>query len=72
MQKILALTFLGASLAFSASAALASESVDYKPAFQPTENVAIVNRTESDQSVTAGVAAPVSVWSEAREANREH
>ncbi len=66
MRQFLTVAVLGASLAFTASAALASDKVDYKPAFQPTQNVAIVNRTESVQSVVAGVAAPMSVWSEWR------
>jgi len=66
MRQSLAVVVLGASLAFTTNGAFASERVDYKPAFQPTQHVAIVNRTEPVQSVVAGVAAPMSVWSESR------
>lgn len=69
MRQFLAVAVLGASLAFFAGAAFASENVDYQPAFQPTQNVAIENRTESVESVVAGGAAPVSVWSELRYEN---
>ncbi len=69
MRRFLTVAVLGASLAFTASTAFASEKVDHKPAFQPTQNVAIVDRTQSVQSVVAGVAAPMSVWSESRYEN---
>ena len=72
MRQFLAVAVLGASLAFTAGAAFASDKVDYKPPFQPTQNVAIVNRTELVQpvlSVFSGVAAPVSVWRDFRYEN---
>ncbi len=61
-----------ATVRIGCGAVFADEKVDYKPAFQPTQNVAIVNRTESVQSVVAGVAAPVSVWSQSRYDNFGH
>ena len=69
MRKFLTVVALGASLAFTASTAFASDKVDYKPAFQPTQSVTIVDRTPSVQSVVAGVAAPMSVWSDLRDEN---
>jgi hypothetical protein len=69
MRRFLTVAVLGASLAFTASTAFAGDKVDYKPAFQPTQNVAIVDRTQSVQSAIAGVAVPMSVWSELRSEN---
>lgn len=69
MRKFLTAAVLGTSLAFTASTAFAGDKVDYKPAFQPTQDVTIVDRTQSVQSVVAGVAAPMSVWSELRYEN---
>jgi hypothetical protein len=56
----------GAPIQWPRRERLASDKVDYKPAFQPTQNETIVNRTESVQAVVAGVAAPMSVWNESR------
>jgi hypothetical protein len=69
VRKFLTVAVLGASLAFTANAAFASDKVDYRLTFQPTQNVAIVDRTQSVQSLVAGVAAPMSVWSELRYEN---
>ncbi len=54
MRQFLAVAFLGATLAFSASAALAGDKVDYVPSYQPAQSVSIVSRTSSSVSVVAG------------------
>jgi len=72
MRQFLAVAVLGASLALTASAAFASDRVDYQPAFQPTQAAEIVTGTESVEStpvestLAGGANGPVSVWSEQR------
>jgi hypothetical protein len=66
MRQFLAVAVLGASLALTASAAFASDRVDYQPAFQPAQNAAIVNQTEPVESVVAGIDAPASVYGASR------
>ena len=72
MRQFLAVAVLGASLALTASAAFASDRVDYRPAFQPTQDAAIVTGAESVEStavestLAGAVNGPVSVWGERR------
>jgi hypothetical protein len=69
MRQFLAVTLLGASLAFTAGAAFASDRVDYHPPFQPAQTVATENPVEPVQSTVAGDAAPQSVYGESRYEN---
>ncbi len=81
MRQFLAVAFLGATLAFSASAAFAfGDKVDYVPSYQPaqsvvqpTQNVSIVSRTESSVSTFAGGrnTTATDVYRQLREDNRE-
>jgi hypothetical protein len=72
MRQFLAVMVLGAGLALTASAAFASDRVDYVPSFQPTQAAAIVTGTESEEStavestLAGGANGPASVWSEQR------
>ncbi len=81
MQQFLAVAFLGAALAFSASAAFAfGDKVDYVPSYQPTLSVvqptlsvSIVSRTESSVPAVAGssVSTASSLYRQWREENQE-
>ncbi len=73
MRQFLAVAFLGATLAFSASAALAGDKVDYVPSYQPAQSVSIVSRTSSSVSVVAGGRniTATDVYRQLREDNRE-
>ncbi len=76
MRQLLTAVFLGAALAFGASAALADEKVDYVPLYQRTPSVAVASltatRTASGESVVAGAITVTSVYRQLREDNREH
>jgi hypothetical protein len=78
MRKFLAVAVLGASLAFTASAALAGDKVDYVPSYQPAQSSSVVSgtviRTESGESAVAGGGAitATDVYRQLREDNREH
>lgn len=76
MRQLLTAAFLGAALAFGASAALADEKVDYVPLYQRTQSVLVVSltatRTASGESVVAGAIKATPVYSQLREDNREH
>jgi len=81
MRQFLAVAFLGATLAFSASAAFAfGDKVDYVPSYQPAQSVvqptlsvSIVSRTESSVSTVAGSSVPTasSLYRQWREENQE-
>ncbi len=80
MRQFLAVAFLGATLAFSASAAFAfGDKVDYVPSYQPTLSVvqptlsvSIVSRTESSVSTVAGSNPTASsLYRQWREENQE-
>jgi hypothetical protein len=73
MRQLLAVAFLGATLAIGSSAALAGEKVDYRPSFEPAQSVSVVSRTESHESVVAGsrTITATSVFRQLREDNRE-
>jgi hypothetical protein len=77
MRQFLVVAVLGASLAFTANTALASDKVDYVPSYQPARSVSVVSgtviRTESRESVVAGgsVITATSVYRQLREDNRE-
>ena len=76
MRQFLAMAFLGATLAFGASAALADEKVDYIPPFQRTQSVSVVSRpvipTGPGESAVAGSSiTATSVYRQLREDNRE-
>ena len=73
MRQFLAVAFLGATLAFGASAVLADEKVDYRPSFEPAQSVSVVSRTESHESVVAGDSAvtATSAFRQLREDNKE-
>ncbi|HKV43556.1 MAG TPA: hypothetical protein VJT32_02590 [bacterium] len=70
MRHVLAVAVLGASLAFTASAALADENTDHSTVQFP-QNTVVMNSQDSGPAVVAGVAAPQSVYAGAREDNRE-
>jgi hypothetical protein len=76
MRQFLTAAFLGAALAFGASAALADEKVDYVPSYQRTQSVPVVSRTVTraayGEPVVAGGSTVTSVYREQREDNREH
>ena len=76
MRQFLAMAFLGATLAFSASAALADEKVDYIPPSQRTQGVSVVSRpvipTGPGESAVAGSITATSVYRQLREENKEH
>ncbi len=78
MRQLLAAAFLGATLAFSASAALAyGDNVDYVPPYQRTHSEPVGSRTvilpESRESVVAGGGSitATSVYRQLREVNME-
>jgi hypothetical protein len=58
MRQFLTVAFLGATLAFGATAALASDNVDYVPSYQRTQSESVVSRsvirTASRELVVAG------------------
>ncbi|HLW61045.1 MAG TPA: hypothetical protein VKV57_14155 [bacterium] len=70
MRHVLAVAVLGASLALTASAALADENTDHTP-IQFRQSEVVVNPIDSGSAVVAGVAAPQSVYAVSREDNRE-
>jgi hypothetical protein len=79
MRQFLAVAFLGATLAFSASAALAyGDKVDYVPSYQPAQSVSVVSRTairtgSSEYQVEGdGCTTATCVYRQLREDNREH
>jgi hypothetical protein len=80
MRQFVAVAFLGATLAFSASAALAyGDKIDYVPSYQqPAQSVSIVSqtviRTGSSESLVAGGrnTTATDVYRQLREDNREH
>ncbi len=79
MRQFLAVAFVGATLAFSASAALAyGDKVDYVPSYQAAQSVSIVsqtvNQTASSESVVAGggTITATDVYRQLRDDNREH
>ncbi len=74
MRQLLAAAFLGATLAFSASAALAyGDTVDYVPPYQRTQSELVVSRTVSREPVVAGGGSitATSMYLQWREENRE-
>ena len=75
MRQFLAVAVLGATMAFSAGAALAGEKVDYTPSFQPAQSVSIVSPTvsqmASSQSAVAGGTTATDVFRQLRDDNRE-
>ncbi len=76
MRQFLAMAFLGATLAFGASAALASDQVDYRPPYKPMQTVSTVSSTatltESDHSMVAGGnTTATDVFRQLRDDNRE-
>jgi hypothetical protein len=77
MRQFLAVAFLGATLAFSASAALAyGDNADYVPSYQRMQSESVVSRTvirsESNESAVAGGGATAtSVYRQLREVNME-
>ena len=58
MRQFLTVVFLGATLAFGATAALASDNVDYVPSYQRTQSESVVSRsvirTASREFVVSG------------------
>lgn len=70
MRQFLAVAVLGATLAFGARTAFASDNVDYGVPFQPAQSV-IVTQSESGSVVAGGSSAETSVQ-QLREENREH
>jgi len=54
MRKLVAATVLGATLAFGAGAAFASDNVDYGAPYQPAQSVSNVSETDSGHSMVAG------------------
>lgn len=70
MRKFLAVAFLGAILAFTAGQALASDTVDYQPPYQPAQTMSTETQDGSSQSTVAGGAPtsdePVSPYSQQR------
>lgn len=74
MRKFVAMTVLGASLAFGAGAAFASDNVDFRPSYQPMQGVSNVSQIESGRSMVAGgdsTTAPT-VYQQLREENFGH
>lgn len=77
MRQLLAVAFLGATLAFSASAAFAyGDTVDYVPPYLRTQSEPVASRAvtlrESRGSVVAGGGVTAtSVYRQLREENRE-
>ena len=77
MRQVLAVAFLGATLAFGASAAFAyGDKIDYVPSHQPAQSVSIVSpaasQTVSSQSAVAGNTTATDVYRQLRDDNREH
>jgi hypothetical protein len=73
MHKFMAVAVLGATLAFGAGAAFASDNVDYKGPYQPVQIVSNVNETESGHSMVAGEGSTAtSVYQKLREENFGH
>lgn len=76
MRQLLTAAFLGAALAFGASAALADEKVDYVPSYQRTQSVSVVTltatRIASGESVVAGAITATSVYGQLLGDNKEH
>lgn len=71
MRQYLAVAVLGATLAFGASTAFASDNVDTGVPFQPAQSV-IVSQSESGSMVAGGGTSGESVYQMLREENREH
>jgi hypothetical protein len=75
MRQFVAVAFLGAALAFSASAALAyGDNADYVPSYQRTQSASVVSgtviRSEPNESAVAGGGATASsVYRRLREEN---
>lgn len=75
MRQFLAVAFLGATLAFSASAALAyGDNADYVPSYQRAQTESVVSRTvirSNESAVAGGGATATSVYRQLREVNME-
>ncbi len=79
MRQFLGVAVLGATLAFGASAALAGEKVDYRPPYEPTQNVLVMSGTVNHQTASSGsvvaggsTITATSVFRQLREDNREN
>lgn len=73
MRKFVAVAVLGATLAFGAGAAFASDNVDYKGPYQPVQIVSNGSGTESGHSMVAGGDSTTpSVYQQLREENFGH
>jgi hypothetical protein len=74
MRQFLAAAFLGATLAFGASPALASDNVDYVPAYQRAQSNPVVSATAIRTDIRGPVVAggritATSVYRQLREEN---
>jgi hypothetical protein len=70
MRKVLAVAFVGASLAFASTAAFAEGNGGHDPV-QSQQDQIVMTHNDSASFVVAGPSAPVSVWTEMREQNRD-
>ena len=76
MRQLWAVVFLGATLAFDASAALAyGDNTDYVPSYQRTQSESVVSRTvilpASPEFLVAGGGTATSVYRQLRDVNME-